>query len=103
MKKLVLLVFSLFLTSGMLLAQDISVDSEYCIMLNEKVYHYQKDGVSLLSDDLILNDGTVVNPDGKLKLKNGKSAKLEDGECIGMSGKRYKDQAALNKKLLSKK
>jgi hypothetical protein len=103
MKKLVLLVFSLFLTSGMLLAQDISVDSEYCIMLNEKVYHYQKNGVSLLREDLTLNDGTVVNPDGKLKLKNGKSAKLEDGECIGMSGKRYKDQAALNKKLLSKK
>jgi hypothetical protein len=103
MKKLVLLVMTLFLTSGMLLAQDIAVDSEYCILLNEKVYHYQKDGVSLLSEDLTLIDGTVVKPDGKLKLENGKTAKLEDGECIGMSGKRYKDQATLNKKLLYKK
>ena len=103
MKKLGLLVLTILFSSGVLMAQEKAVDSDYCILLNEKVYHYQKDGVTMLTEDLTLKNGIIVHPDGKLKLKNGKSAKLEDGECIGMSGKRYKDQLTLNKKLLSKK
>jgi hypothetical protein len=103
MKKLGLLVLTVLFSSGVLMAQEKAVDSDYCILLNDKVYHYQKDGVTMLTEDLTLKNGTIVQPDGKLKLKNGKSAKLEDGECIGMSGKRYKDQLTLNKKLLGKK
>lgn len=103
MKKLGLLVLTILFSSGVLMAQEKAVDSDYCILLNDKVYHYQKDGVTMLTEDLTLKNGTIVQPDGKLKLKNGKSAKLEDGECIGMSGKRYKDQLTLNKKLLGKK
>ena len=103
MKKLGLLVLTILFSSGVLMAQEKAVDSDYCILLNDKVYHYQKDGVAMLTEDLTLKNGTIVQPDGKLKLKNGKSAKLEDGECIGMSGKRYKDQLTLNKKLLGKK
>ena len=103
MKKLVLLVLTLFLTSGTLLAQDLAVDSNYCILFNEKLFHYDKDGVSLLSEDLSLKDGTIVKPDGTVVLKNGDTSKLKDGECIGMSGKKYRDQVTLNKKLLSRK
>lgn len=103
MKKLVLLAVTLFFASGVVLAQDIALDSDYCILLNEKVYHYQEEGVNLLKEDLTLKNGTIVNPDGTLVLKNGKQEKLKDGECIGMSGKKYKDQASLNKKLLSRK
>ena len=69
MKKLGLLVLTLFLSTGMLLAQDRAIDSDYCILLNEKVYHYQKDGVTVLTEDLTLNNGTIVKPDGKLKFK----------------------------------
>lgn len=103
MKNLGLVVLALLFSSGVILAQERAVDSDYCILLNEKIYHYQKDGVTVLTKDLTLNNGTIVKPDGKLKLKNGKSAKLQDGECIGMSGKRYKDQLTLNKKLLGRK
>lgn len=101
MKQVILLVFALFMTTGAVMAQDkIQVeDANYVILLNEKVYHYTQNGVELLKSDLKLNNGTVVKTDGTYTTEDGKTMKLEDGQCLGMSGKLYKDQATLAKKL----
>jgi len=103
MKKLVLIVFALFLGSASLMAQDAKQleDSDYVILLDSKVFHYTADGVTPLTSDLKLHDGTVVKADGTY-VTDKKSLKLKDGQCLAMSGKLYKDQATLNKKLLKK-
>ena len=101
MKHLILFVCALFLTTSAVLAQDNSKleDANYVILLNEQVFHYTKDGVTLLKEDLKLNNDTVVKTDGTYTTKEGKTLQLKDGECLGMSGKLYKDQATLTKKL----
>lgn len=99
MKKLLLLSFALLFSATTLFAQDKKVeDSNYVILLNEKVFHYTFDGVVELKSDLKLNNGAVVKADGTYMV-DGKSMTLKDGECLGMSGKKYKDQATLAKKL----
>lgn len=101
MKQIFLFVFALFITTGAVMAQDkMQVeDANYVILLNEKVFHYKKTGVELLKSDLKLNNGTVVKTDGSYITKDGDKMMLKDGQCLGMSGKLYKDQATLSKKL----
>lgn len=87
---------------GTAMAQDKKpVDSDYVVLLNEKVYHSDANGVNLIKGTLKLNNGTVVKEDGTYML-DGKTMKLKDGECLGMSGKKYKSQLDLAKKLKKK-
>lgn len=100
MKKLLFIAFTLFLGVNSLMAQDAKQieDSNYVILLDNKVFHYTASGVVILEESLTLNNGTVVKNDGQFVIGN-KSSKLTDGQCIGMSGKLYKSQEALTKKL----
>lgn len=105
MKKLILMSFVFLMSIGTVMAQDKQdkqlEDSNYVILLNEKVFHYTFDGVKPLKGTLKLNNGTVVKEDGTYMVGD-KSMKLADGECLGMSGKKYKSQADLSKKLRKK-
>ena len=102
MKKLVLMSFVFLMSIGTAIAQENQdkkvEDSDYVILLNDKVFHYTFDGVKALEGTLKLNNGTIVKQDGTYMLGD-KSMKLEDGECLGMSGKKYKSQLDLAKKL----
>lgn len=101
MKKLILIAFTLFLGVNSLMAQDAKQieDAKYVILLDSKVFHYNVNGVEQLKTDLTLNNGTVVKPDGTY-ITDKKTLKLEDGQCLGMSGTLYKDQETLTKKLI---
>ncbi len=101
MKKLILIVFTLFLGVNSLMAQDVKQieDANYVILLDSKVFHYTVNGVEQLKADLTLNNGTVVKTDGTY-ITDKKTLKLEDGQCLGMSGTLYKDQQTLTKKLI---
>ncbi|AEH02465.1 DUF6799 domain-containing protein [Lacinutrix sp. 5H-3-7-4] len=101
MKKLILMSFVFLMSIATAIAQEKPVDSDYVILLNDKVFHYTFEGVKPLKEDLKLKNGTVVKPNGTYILDD-KSMKLSDGECLGMSGKKYKSQADLNKKLKKK-
>ena len=47
----------------------------------------RKDGQSIpLEKELMLTNGTKLQPDGTLVLKNGKQEKLREGEAVGMDG-----------------
>ncbi|WP_397362644.1 DUF6799 domain-containing protein [Olleya sp. R77988] len=102
MKKLFLIAFTLFLGVNSLMAQESNKleDANYVILLDSKVFEYTADGVVPLKSDLTLNNGTVVKTDGTYATSDGKSMRLEDGQCLGMSGKLYKDQETLLKKLI---
>ncbi|WP_156875581.1 DUF6799 domain-containing protein [Lacinutrix venerupis] len=102
MKKLILMSFLFLMSISTAIAQDKPVDSDYVILLNEKVFYYHNDGVKPLNEELKLNDGTVVKTDGTY-IKDKKNMKLSDGECLGMSGKKYNTQLDLTKKILKER
>jgi len=97
--------FVFLMSIGTAMAQDRQderlVDSDYVILLNDKVFHYTFDGVEELKGEIKLKNGTVIKDDGTYMVGD-KSMKLADGECLGMSGKKYKSQADLSKKLRKK-
>ncbi|QXP58542.1 DUF6799 domain-containing protein [Olleya sp. HaHaR_3_96] len=101
MKKLILIVFTLFLGVNSLQAQDAKTieDTNYVILLDSKVFHYTADGVAQLKENVTLHNGTVVKTDGTY-VTDKKTLQLKDGECLGMSGTFYKDQETLTKKLI---
>lgn len=101
MKKLILIAFTLFLGINTAMAQDAKQieDANYVILLDSKVFHYTANGVVQLDEAITLHDGTVVETNGTY-VNGKKTGKLEDGQCLGMSGTLYKDQETLTKKLI---
>jgi len=109
MKKPLLLLLVMFISVGSLMAQDKIVDSDYCIFQDNTVVQYVDGKPTTITSVVTLKNGTTVNPDGSFTSSKGKSATLKDGECLGMSGKKYKSEEALfihlqkeKKKLLHK-
>jgi len=109
MKKSLLLLLVAFMSVGSLMAQDKIIDSDYCIFQDNAIVQYVDGKPTTISSAVTLKNGTTVNPDGSYINSKGKSARLKDGECLGMSGKKYKSEEALfahlqkeKKKLLHK-
>ncbi len=109
MKKPLLLLLVAFMSVGSLMAQDKIIDSDYCTYQDNTIVQYVDGKPTTISAAVTLKNGVTVNPDGTYTNNKGKSGKLKDGECIGMSGKKYKSEEALfahlqkeKKKLLSK-
>ncbi|WP_299886511.1 DUF6799 domain-containing protein [uncultured Lacinutrix sp.] len=105
MKKFILMSFIFLLSIGTAMAQEKQdkqlEDSNYVILLDGKVFHYTFEGVKPLAEKLTLNNGTVVNKDGTYMVGDKKMT-LKDGECLGLSGKKYKNQMDLAKRLKKK-
>ena len=109
MKKSLLLLLVTIVSIGSLKAQDKIVDSDYCIYQDNTIVQYVDGKPTTISSAVTLKNGTTVNPDGSFTTSKGKTSKLKDGECLGMSGKKYKSEEALfahlqkeKKKLLNK-
>jgi len=103
MKKLVLLVFALFLTTGALLAQDKLIDQDYVIMQDNQIVKYTKGMPKNITEAVTLKDGSVVQPDGSYVCSKNKNFQLKEGECLGMSGKKYASEDKLFQKLQHEK
>jgi hypothetical protein len=103
MKKLVLLVFALFLVSGTVLAQDKLVDQDYVIMQDNQIVKYTKGMPENITEAVTLIDGSVVQPDGSYVCSKNKKFQLKEGECLGMSGKKYASEEKLFQKLQAQK
>lgn len=108
MKKGLLLLVALIFSIGSITAQDKITDSDYVIFQDGDVVQYVDGKPSKITAAVTLKNGTTVAPDGSYTSK-GKSAKLQDGQCFGMSGKMYKSEEKLfahlqkeKKKLLNK-
>lgn len=108
MKKGLLLLVALVFSLGSVMAQDKIVDSDYVIFQDGEVVQYVDGHPKTITATVTLKNGATVSPDGSFTAK-GKSGKLQDGQCFGMSGKMYKSEEKLfahlqkeKKKLLSK-
>jgi len=101
MKNIFLVTIFAFMISGTAFAQDQDkiIDANYCILLDGKVFKQYDGEIALLKKSLELKNGTVVNADGSYVLKDNKKMKLNDGECLGFSGKFYASQQKLNAEL----
>lgn len=104
MKKLILLITVLFISTGALVAQDNTlVDQDYCIMQDGKVMQYTKGMPTTIADAVTLKDGSVVQPDGSYVCSKNKKFQLKEGELLGMSGKKYASEDKLFQKLQAQK
>lgn len=104
MKKLVLLITVLFISTSALVAQDNTlIDQDYCIMQDGKVVQYKKGMPATIVNAVTLKDGSVVQPDGSYVCSKNKKFQLKEGECLGMSGKKYASEDKLFQKLQHEK
>jgi hypothetical protein len=65
---------------------------ERLIIKNGEVFWIQNQQQNRLQNQITLDNGTVVYPDGTIQKRNRDRIKLKDGECIGMNGRKYKDE-----------
>lgn len=59
-----------------------------CVMMKDgKLVTMTKDGVTPLTQDLTLSNGTVVSPKGTVTAKDGSTITLTNGQAVDMDGK----------------
>ena len=97
MKKLFIAIFALSLTAGAF-AQDSTgainnmpqvnktQSHDGVIMKNGKVILMKNGQSSILTQDLVLSDGTTVMADGNVKMKDGTAATMQEGDYFKMDG-----------------
>lgn len=62
--------------------------SSDCVMLTNGEVHLMKSGKkTAIKDPVSLSNGAMVMPDGTVKMKDGSTKQLKDGECMSMDGK----------------
>ena len=97
MKKLFIAIFALSLTAGAF-AQDSTgavnnspqmhtmQNHDGVIMKNSKVILMKNGQSAILTQDLVLADGTTVMADGTVKMKDGTTATMQEGDYFKMDG-----------------
>src|ERR1700740_242513 len=86
-KKLTLLMVAIILQLNMIAHYDNNLfqGRNYCAKLKDGVIIviYQD---SPITSDIILDNGSMIKPDGTIITKDGNKFTLKDGECIDQSG-----------------
>jgi hypothetical protein len=97
MKKVLIAIFALTLATGAF-AQDSTgamnnspqmhktQNHEGVIMRSGKVILMKNGQSSVLTQDLVLADGTTITADGTVKLKDGTTATMQEGDYFKMDG-----------------
>jgi hypothetical protein len=114
MKRLLLLISSVFLFVSILHAQDTlrrTQQDRTAVQKRDRIHRedhvifqsgrlYQvKQGVRTEAQRPVkLANGTVVNPDGSYLVINQERQQLANGECVDMAGNRFQNQSMFNKR-----
>lgn len=62
-------------------------DMKNCMMMKDGKMMQSMDGKTMMMEKTVtLANGTMVMTDGMVKMKDGKSMKLKEGECIDENG-----------------
>jgi len=69
-----------------------AMGQEHLMFQGGQMYRIRNQEKTQLNESMILKDGTKVNPDGNIQLKDQKQQRLRDGECLDMQGNRYENQ-----------
>jgi len=87
MKKVLVALFALMLTSGVF-AQDSTHDG--AIMKDGKMLLMKNGQAIPLTQDLVLANGTIITAVGTVKMKDGTTTTLKEGDYVLMDGTRGK-------------
>jgi hypothetical protein len=104
MKKMFLLIAACLLSTAILNAQEKKEKSndkmhhmgmehkmKDCVMMKDGKMMVMKGGNTTdMSENMTLKNGTTVMTDGSVKMKNGKTMKMKDGDAMYMNGKMEK-------------
>lgn len=104
MKKIMIVCVLTLLTNIVLVAQESQqnrvrtqernqVQAEgYLLFRDGQLLRVRNQEQTRLQEQLRLENGTLVNPDGTYQLRNGKQKRLRAGECLSMEGRKYRSQ-----------
>ena len=98
MKKIMFLFVLLTLGWGSMNAQDRDQDQlrdrdqDRLMMVDGDLLRIRDRDQVRLNDELLLADGTVVQPNGAYTNPDGKRLRLRDGECLDMDGIHYRNE-----------
>ncbi|WP_372792439.1 DUF6799 domain-containing protein [Lutibacter sp.] len=70
--------------------------------IDGELYQIKNQSQSRLQNQLRLNNGVVVNPDGTYQNRDRKQLRLQDGECLNMDGEKYKN-TYMHRKMVAQK
>ena len=121
MKKLSMLLLAAFICTSVVHAQDTAAAMAHkpmghhkkhhmgemkkdCVMMKEDKMMVMKGGKTMAMDqDMTLANGTVVSTGGSVKMSDGKTKQLKNGDCIYMNGKMMSGMNGMHKKMGMKK
>lgn len=99
MKKVGVSFLFIILGTLALTAQTQNLDLEVLLRLGNDVLRINDKSQIQLQDDLTLNDGTVVYPDGSYRTKDREKLQLLDGECLDNHGIKYRNEYQYRNKI----
>jgi hypothetical protein len=67
--------------------QKKDMKKDYITMKDGKVMQSKDGNVAELTEDVTLDNGSVVSKDGTVKMKDGKTVTLKEGDYVWMDGK----------------
>lgn len=74
----------------------------HLMLVDGEVVQIRNQSQNRLQEKLDLGNGMVVNPDGSYQIKDRKQLRLQDGECLSMDGKTFKNMYLHRKTVLQK-
>lgn len=61
------------------------------VAMDGQVYQVMNQEQKRLQNEMALNNGARINPDGTYQTRDQKQLRLQDGECLTMDGQKYKN------------
>jgi hypothetical protein len=83
-------------------SREQALAQEHLMFQSGQMFRVQNQQKIQLMERLTLQNGTVVNPNGSVQLKDRKQLQLKDGECLDMDGKRYETQDRFRDKMVQR-
>lgn len=68
------------------------MNEDHFVVQNGQMYQMKNKEKTQLKDKYVLQNGSILYPDGNLQIRDGKRLQLRDGECMDMQGNRYDSQ-----------
>ena len=76
-----------------------AMNQEHLLYANGNLMRNKNQERVQVNEKIILENGTVVNPDGSYQLKDGNKFQLKEGECMDMDGNIYQSHQHFRDKM----
>lgn len=72
------------------------------VAMDGQIYQVRNQEQNRLQNEMALNNGTRVNPDGTFQTRDQKQLRLQDGECLNLDGQKYQNILQHRKMVMQK-